>query len=298
MASLLSLLRPTGALVGRPLLARPLRATPAVARALRTSRLLCSAHVPPRLGRPHASAAALPETEAAEHVAAAEYEEAAAEPSTPNVPDDETRVHMVEDVAQAHAALEMLRRMPAETFHACDTEVSGLDLSKSPLGQGRVICFSVYSGPDADYGSGPGTALWVDTTNLDVLEVFKPWLEDRGVLKVWHYYAFDRHVLWNHGVNVRGFGGDTMHMARLWDASRISGYSLEALTDELVGRKKVSMKQLFGEPVLLKNGTPGKKVRPARGRPAFRQRTGPTSSPRHRTASSAASASSTASPPL
>ena len=67
----------------------------------------------------------------------------------------------------------------------------------------------------------------------------RPWLEDADVLKVWHNYGFDRHVLYNHGVDVVGFGGDTMHMARLWDASRLAGYSLAALTEELVGRAKV-----------------------------------------------------------
>lgn len=35
--------------------------------------------------------------------------------------------------------------------------------------------------------------------------------------QVWHNYGFDRHVLWNHKINVQGFGGDTMHMARLWN---------------------------------------------------------------------------------
>ena len=30
-----------------------------------------------------------------------------------------------------------------------------------------------------------------------------------------------------------------MHMARLWDASRKSGYSLSTLTEEVVGRRKV-----------------------------------------------------------
>jgi hypothetical protein len=38
--------------------------------------------------------------------------------------------------------------------------------------------------------------------------------------KVWHNYGFDRHVLFNEGLNCRGFAGDTMHMARLWDSSR------------------------------------------------------------------------------
>ena len=37
---------------------------------------------------------------------------------------------------------------------------------------------------------------------------------------MWHNYSFDRAVLWNHEIDVRGFGGDTMHMARLWDSNR------------------------------------------------------------------------------
>lgn len=48
---------------------------------------------------------------------------------------------------------------------------------------------------------------------------------------MWHNYGFDRHVFYNHGINVRGFAGDTMHMARLYDASKVFGqYALAALT--------------------------------------------------------------------
>ena len=53
--------------------------------------------------------------------------------------------------------------------------------------------------------------LWID--NLDdatgILDEFKDWLEDETVMKVWHNYGFDRHVLWNEGIDVKGFGGDT-----------------------------------------------------------------------------------------
>jgi hypothetical protein len=58
--------------------------------------------------------------------------------------------------------------------------------------------------------------------------------------QVYHNYGFDRHVLFNHGIDARGFAGDTMHMARLWSASRAKGgYSLETLTDELLQRRCV-----------------------------------------------------------
>ena len=61
----------------------------------------------------------------------------------------------------------------------------------------------------------------------------------------------------------QGFGGDTMHMARLWDASRTRGYSLEVLTEEVVGRRKVPMKEIFGQPQLKKDGAPAAKLQPS-----------------------------------
>jgi len=207
-------------------------------------------------------AAAARETAAAAAAAASPAAEAAhARPVgdfTPGFHDqEEVGVHEVSDAAEARRVAALLCARD-ELIHACDTEVADLDLGRSPLGQGRVLCITVYSGPDLDVGSGPGKALFVDTTEPGVLEAFKPWLERESALKVWHNYGFDRHVLYNHGVDVVGFGGDTMHMARLWDASRLAGYSLAALTEELVGRAKVSMKEIFGEPKLRKDGTPGK----------------------------------------
>ena len=44
----------------------------------------------------------------------------------------------------------------------------------------------------------------------------------------------------NEGIDVQGFHGDTMHMARLWNTARDkinkngTGYSLEALSTDLV----------------------------------------------------------------
>lgn len=139
--------------------------------------------------------------------------------------------------------------------HAVDTEVDNIDLSKvGPVGNGRVTCFSVYSGPDFDYGlgSGPGKTLWVETIEEQVLETFRPWFESSRARKIWHNYGFDRHVVNNHKIACGGFAGDTMHMARLYDSSRSrikggDGYSLEALSRDLIDGKmaKLPMKKLF-----------------------------------------------------
>jgi DNA polymerase I len=189
--------------------------------------------------------------------------------------DDEMRaqapagVTLVRDVATARRVVAQLRTLThyadgRRRMHACDTEAIGVDLKEEgPVGKGLVICFSIYCGPDVDFGSG--SKLFVDTlgSRAHLLEEFRAYFEDENVWKVWHNYGFDRHAIGNHGIDVRGFGGDTMHMARLWDASRMfgkGGYSLEGLTRDLLQRGKTSMKDIFGAPKVRVDGTEGAEV--------------------------------------
>jgi hypothetical protein len=176
-------------------------------------------------------------------------------------PQNVTLVRTKEQARLVMKALMKAKVEDPERIHACDTEVMDIDLKEvGPVGHGYVTCLSVYSGEDFDYGlgDGPGTMLWVD--NLDdakgILYEFQEWLEDPSVKKVWHNYGFDRHVIFNEGIDVKGFGGDTMHMARLSDTSRMK-YSLESLTEDLLGQRKVPMKEIFGVPRLRKDGSPG-----------------------------------------
>jgi DNA polymerase-1 len=176
-------------------------------------------------------------------------------------------VTIVRTKEQARIVLEKLNQADPTIFHACDTEVMDIDLkSVGPIGNGYVTCASIYSGPTFDYGLGEelGTCLWID--NLDdaygILQEFKDWFENERFLKVWHNYGFDRHVMWNEGIDVLGVGGDTMHMARLQDSSRSrlgqgGGYGLEALTNDLVKRRKKPMKEIFGIKRLRKDGSEG-----------------------------------------
>ena len=148
---------------------------------------------------------------------------------------------MVQDPATAQRIVRELKALGPNHIHACDTEVADIDIKEQgPVGNGRVTCLSIFSGPEHDFGRGP--RIWVD--NLDgaegTLECMREFLCDPKVKKVWHNYSFDRHVIYNHGIDAQGFAGDTMHMARLWNTARThrGGYSLEALTDDLLERRK------------------------------------------------------------
>jgi hypothetical protein len=147
--------------------------------------------------------------------------------------------HRVETVQQAEELCCRLYANP-QAYVACDTEVHDIDVTEEgPVGNGYVICVSLYAGPDVDLGGGPGKAVWVDATIPNVLIVLKVWFQDSQYKKVWHNYAFDRyasgfavaivvsvahvrHVLHNppFEIDCMGLAGDTMHMARLEDTSR------------------------------------------------------------------------------
>lgn len=183
-------------------------------------------------------------------------------------------VAIVDNIVTARAVLEKLRGAYKDLVHACDTEVADIDVKKeSPVGHGRVICFSIYCGPYADFGDGK-SCIWVDVldSNVELLNVFKAYFEDSSIKKVWHNFSFDRHVMANHGIRVAGFYADTMQLARLWHSGRKGaegGYSLESLTsdtkvmngvhswDAQTLTKKTSMMELFGTNKLKKDGTEG-----------------------------------------
>eukprot|EP01130_Rhizamoeba_saxonica_P017517 TRINITY_DN8511_c0_g1_i1.p1 TRINITY_DN8511_c0_g1~~TRINITY_DN8511_c0_g1_i1.p1 ORF type:complete len:1104 (+),score=277.35 TRINITY_DN8511_c0_g1_i1:11-3322(+) len=166
-------------------------------------------------------------------------------------------ISVVNDFDSAQKALQELYKFK-DRYHACDTEVIDIDIKKTPIGNGKVICITIYVGPDADFGNGP--KLFIN--NIDhaegVIDYFKDYLEDDSIKKVWHNYSFDKHVLSNHNISLKGFGGDTIHMARLWDASRriSGGYALSSLSKDVISdvNPKIPMKERFSRYKKLKNG--------------------------------------------
>lgn len=139
---------------------------------------------------------------------------------------------LVRTKEEARKVIQILKTLD-DRIHAWDTETIGIDVkTESPVGNGQVLCAQCFVGPDVDFGNGP--RLFIDNyaDAADIILEFKEYFEDPNYLKCWHNYSFDRHILYNHGIDVQGFGGDTMHMARLADPSRMR-YSLKYLTQEM-----------------------------------------------------------------
>ncbi|CAA3033489.1 DNA polymerase I B, chloroplastic mitochondrial-like [Olea europaea subsp. europaea] len=185
------------------------------------------------------------------------------------------KVLVVDSISVAREVVGLLTNQYRHLVHACDTEVAKIDVKEeTPVDHGEIICFSIYSGPDVDFGNGK-SCVWVDVLDgggKNLIAEFARFFEDSSIKKVWHNYSFDDHIVENYGLKVSGFFADTMHMARLWNSSRRTegGYSLEALTgdpsvipnakprpgEEMIG--KVSMKTIFGRKKLKKDGSEGK----------------------------------------
>jgi DNA polymerase I len=49
---------------------------------------------------------------------------------------------------------------------------------------------------------------------------FKEYFENDSYKKVWNNFGFNRHIINNCGIDVKGFAGDTTLMARLENSSK------------------------------------------------------------------------------
>ena len=106
-------------------------------------------------------------------------------------------------------------------IHSWDTETIDFDVKEeSPVGHGKIISAQLFCGPEVEFENGP--MVFVDNFGdaKDTINHFKDYFENEEMKKVWFNYGFDRHLFFNHGINVKGFAGDVMHMARLLDSSR------------------------------------------------------------------------------
>lgn len=101
---------------------------------------------------------------------------------------------------------------------ALDTETTGCNPKKEgPVGKARLWCMTLAWGED-DAAFVP--AEW--------LPAFKAWLECAKYPKVGqNIYGYDRHVLANEDIRLRGIVGDTQRMSKLGNPANDGGHGLK-----------------------------------------------------------------------
>ena len=124
-----------------------------------------------------------------------------------------------------------------------DTETTALDSM-----QARLVGLSLSTEPGwAAYiplaHDGPGSPVQLDTAL--VLERLRPWLENPRAQKLGQHVKFDRHVLANHGIEVRGFVHDTMLQSYVLEVHKPHG--LESLALRHLGLQGLSYEALCGK---------------------------------------------------
>ena len=126
---------------------------------------------------------------------------------------------------------------------AFDTETTSLDAMRAEL---VGLSFSVQPGAACyiplshSYGDAP-TQLPLN----EVLAKLKPWFENPVAKKLGQHIKYDRHVMANHGIEVRGYAHDTMLQSYVLEVHKPHG--LTSLADRHVGRKGLSYEDLCGK---------------------------------------------------
>ena len=138
-----------------------------------------------------------------------------------------------------------LERIRSSALTALDTETTSLDEMQAQI---VGISLSVQPG-EAAYiplaHAGPDAPEQLPLS--EVLERLRPWLEDPNAYKLGQHVKYDRHVLANHGIEVRGYVHDTMLQSYVLEVHRPHG--LASLAERHVGRSGLSYEDLCGKGV-------------------------------------------------
>ncbi|URN99262.1 DNA polymerase I [Leclercia adecarboxylata] len=145
------------------------------------------------------------------------------------------------DEAQLQRWIDKLKQAPVFAF---DTETDSLDnVSANMVG----LSFATEPGVAAyvpvahDYLDAPE-----QLTRERVLELLKPILEDEKALKVGQNLKFDRGILQNYGIELRGIAFDTMLESYILDS--VAGrHDMDSLSDRWLKHKTVTFEQIAGK---------------------------------------------------
>ncbi|MCZ2090451.1 MAG: DNA polymerase I, partial [Burkholderiales bacterium] len=167
---------------------------------------------------------------------------AAASDGPPAAPIETRDVHY-ETVLDWAAFDRWLARIEEAELVALDTETTSIDEM-----QARIVglSFSVRPG-EAAYlplaHGGPEAPLQLPLA--EVLARLQPWLENPARQKLGQHIKYDRHVLANHGIQVRGYAHDTMLQSYVLEVHR--PHNLASLAERHLGRSGISYEDIAGK---------------------------------------------------
>ncbi len=138
-----------------------------------------------------------------------------------------------------------IERVSQAELTCIDTETTSLDGM-----QARLVGLSLCVQPGhAAYiplaHNGPGCPEQLDTH--EVLQQLRPWLENPAALKLGQHIKYDRHVLANHGIELRGYAHDTMLQSYVLEVHK--PHNLESLALRHLGLQGLSYEDLCGKGV-------------------------------------------------
>ena len=148
-------------------------------------------------------------------------------------------------VTTAEALQQWVKKVMAAPLTAIDTETNALDPMSAAL-VGISLCTTPGEAAYIPVGHNyPGAPAQLPLDQ--VLAALKPWLESPDHGKVGQHVKFDRHILANCGVHVRGYAHDTMLQSYVLEVHK--PHSLESLAKRHVGRVGLSFEDLCGKGV-------------------------------------------------
>ena len=136
-----------------------------------------------------------------------------------------------------------LERLQSAELVALDTETNSLDAMRAQL---IGLSFSVTPGETAYVPlrhAGPDAPVQLPFD--EVLARLKPWLEDESRPKLGQHVKYDRHVLANCGIGVRGYIHDTMLQSYVLEVHKPHG--LSSLAERHLGRGGLTYEDLCGK---------------------------------------------------
>ncbi|MBM3386296.1 MAG: DNA polymerase I [Betaproteobacteria bacterium] len=138
-----------------------------------------------------------------------------------------------------------LDRIDAAELTALDTETTSLDEMRAQI---VGISLSVQAG-EAAYiplaHNGPDAPEQLPLA--EVLARLKPWFENPARHKLGQHVKYDRHVLANHGIEVRGYVHDTMLQSYVLEVHK--PHNLGSLAQRHLGRQGIGYEELCGKGV-------------------------------------------------